>query len=673
MRILGLLESDIQYPSEATLNLYSRDPEFRKMVRNALCSHVDELVTRVKAKRDSLKKSKSLPQKQSKSDISGTSRFLEEEARKIALAERREIQGTLVDWMVRVEINRETAEREERERQRLRARDAELEKKRKQSQKAHQEKIRQLEKLEHDKQQLEKEQREKYLEKELQTQQRLEEEKAKKEKSVGVDERRRIEQAAAAARRLEELYAKRAEEIEKREKEAERREVLWRERAADKQKKLAEIRMRRRAELEEQLRRAREEKEAEIEARRLAAEERMMKADEAHSRAEDIIAARRRQMALKIETKSAQSLVVRQQLEEQKVETARVLVQEDEEKHAEFQKQREVQERDRLRQALVQRLRREKRASTALIAERQREAEKVDAKVKFDLQLKRIEAHSHAIATMRAAAVVKKKRMETGMEDSFRKIAAMQSGSRDNSAFIREVAETYGLDVDKLRERVDQRRRLRSLPKLNDGRPSLHGEAAPKIDSTLEPIRATPPARKEAAREPRQPVKHDQKSLPPESSETAQRFDRAEKSQQPQQQAGGSETVQPLDDDFDDEEGPQPTKEEGKSAQPLEDDFDDEEGSEPKKVEEAESREDDFDAGEAVEAPVGMDDDFGEPGNEEEEAAQGNEEEAEAEHGHEETANKGEEDEAEQSDEDQAEDETAEEAEQGGFDNDFES
>lgn len=54
MRQLGIVECDIVYPSEATLNLYSHDNEIRKIARRDKVNQVDHLISQIKERRNKL-------------------------------------------------------------------------------------------------------------------------------------------------------------------------------------------------------------------------------------------------------------------------------------------------------------------------------------------------------------------------------------------------------------------------------------------------------------------------------------------------------------------------------------------------------------------------------------------------------------------------------------------
>jgi hypothetical protein len=469
MRVLGIVDSDIQYPSDWTLNTYSRDPEFREIARKELCARVDELIAAIKEKRNSLRQANtarrdSPPAAEGRSSPP-TNPFLEEHARKVAVIEKREVQTVLIDLLVKAEARKSIDIRNEVERRRRAA----------------------LERKQQD--------------------------------AFERGEQRRLAQVAAGAQRIAALQAQREKEIEEREKLAKQRDRERIKRFQEEIQKMADTRAEKATRVQEQLAKAHEAQRAEIEARRLEAAEKDRRVEEARRRHEDGVAAKRREFAVKEQQRLANSIEARRKADEEfelaaqeyrrkeaefaarhadltklrhekAAESVRSYdanlnrakqnreefnscaqakskgsVQECDEKITSIEKQKAVHDRERARQALIERIRREQRGSTASRLERQRNAGRQDRNAKLDEHFRRIEQTASETASMREMAIAKRAKLDIELDNVMAQMEALKMREKDDTAFMRQIALEHGIDFNDLLQRIEERKR-RPLPKL---------------------------------------------------------------------------------------------------------------------------------------------------------------------------------------------------------------
>ena len=535
MRLLGILVSDIEYPSEATLKMYSHDPEFRSIARKELCAQVDELIEQIKQKREQLRKQA----KEQKSARTNQTRpaspskeengFLEAEQKRLdrmSDVQRRDMENILLGVMIKSEEAKADELKREREAQIAKEREAAAAKLKKDVLEA---KMRRQQELERHQEEMRKKQEEERIRMEEDAKRRekiVEEERMKKKRNAEEEEKKRLEKIENAARNLAQIQEERRKEYEKKDQEAQKREIARQKKLEEEQKRMAEIREQRKAYMEDLIRRTRLAQLEQIEKRRKEAEEKDKKSENILKRHEESLVAKRKEIAEREEKKAKVAVEVRQKIAEEWRESAkavqekeiraairvqeverkkkekceesrrsfdetllkkqdekrkqqeiqneknRELTKQQDERLVEIQKQRDLQERQRAKQAMIDRLARERKKSAAFRAERQREAEKLEVKVRYDAHIRRIEENAQTREHARAIAAMHQKKLGLQREEMVKQLDAFRMKKGDDELFVRQVAANFGINFEDLKRKLEERK-MRKSPSLLPSLPEL--------------------------------------------------------------------------------------------------------------------------------------------------------------------------------------------------------
>ena len=541
MRRLGIIVSDIQYPSEATLNLYSHDPEFRSMARKELCAQVDELVEQVKEKREELRRQAEEERNERKEKKRTRSpkeanEFLAAEQRRIdrmAEEQRRDMENMLIGALLHGEENKAEEERQKKQAQLAKEREAAADKRRKDEMEAKLRRQQELERYEEERRKKEDQERIRMEEDMKRRQKRVEEERSKKKKNAAEEEKKRLDKIENAARKIALMQEEKKKEYERKDQEAQKREVARQKKLKEEQKRLASIREQRQAYMEDLLQRTRLAQLEQIEKRRKEAEEKDKRSEVVLKRCEESLASKLKDMAEREQKKAKIAVEVRQkkaeewqenaksiqdrekravvriqEMEKQKKEQydesrrsydegvarrqdemkkqlelqhekSRELVKQQDERLVEIQKQRDLQERKRAKQAMMDRLIREKRKSAAFRAERQREAEKQDVKVKYDAHIRRIEENAQSREQARAIVAIQKKKLGLQREELIRQMEAFRMKKGDDELYVKQIAANFGINFDDLKKKIEERKAGKSPSTLPALQPDCNASQQP--------------------------------------------------------------------------------------------------------------------------------------------------------------------------------------------------
>jgi hypothetical protein len=520
MHLLGIIDSDLMYPSESTLNTYSKDPELREIARRECQRTVDDLISRIRRKRKELIRAESEETEDTSTpmEVPSSAGFLEQEQKridKIIIRQKRDVESLLLGILTRSEEEKEELERQKREQELERQRELAIQEKHRIEMESRIAREADLRRQEEERRKKAEEDRRRELERERLRQERLEKEMERRKQEALEEDRKRLEKAEAARRHLEEIEEKKREDSAMKQAELERREARRLKHLAEETERLREIREQRQAYLQEQLEKAKTQQLELLERKREAAALRDQKADEQLKKFAKERETKQKEFAEREAAKVERSQECKKSIEEQFREKARQLqlrelaatvkfrqieeaklkkLKEAREayennsssmqvkfmkiKEAEAERNSQIQEafqkreaemirmsqrreKERAKTAVVQRIERERKTAAAARAERQRSAEKEVVNEKFARKLKRI-ADAQAlrehmrIETDRAKLQLEQKKLSLNS-----RLSAIRSKGMDEN-LMRQLASEFDLDLGELKERVRERRAKRA-------------------------------------------------------------------------------------------------------------------------------------------------------------------------------------------------------------------
>ena len=527
-RLTGVSPKDVCYPDFGVLNQYSTDPEFREIARRKKIEQADELIELVRAKRQELiDNANNVPAYSSARSPEGNTDYVNSEKRQLEISrnrQRREVEQMLANIIMEKEREMKAKLRESKELERQENLKRELDQKHKEERERRAKRQRELEEQEKEMKRRERELRKEEQERELQLRLKQEEEARIRALKAEKEERERKEKAERMQKRIEEQNERRRIENEEKERQNLIMEELRLERVKAEQMEMAEYRKKRQEYLEIQLARAKINQEKRIEELKRKAEERdriveerkqmsdlekkekveqfrlkeaekMNKFRESKKRVDEEYKERCR----KLQEKEEIVELKRKELEDQKArqkkeqmiqernliisrqqdreikrqkeqEQLEIKLKAAEEREMLYQQQKAYQEREKEREALYQRLEREKKVSAALRFEKAKEALREEVKMRYESKLDRINMAQAIKAELRnqrqkAMKIIQNQKNE--LNEKLHAASNMNDAQREHQ--IMRLAQEFNIDIEALRQRVLNRSSLAysSLPPLS--------------------------------------------------------------------------------------------------------------------------------------------------------------------------------------------------------------
>jgi hypothetical protein len=533
MRRLGITAQELEYPSEVILNEYSRNPRARQVARRLMVQQADALILEVRRMREALILQRETEAAAQESEDQDSHVFVTELGiiEQMQARERRNVESLVIGILKQQQMEQAAVLRQEQDAKRQLRCDREQRQRRQANEEAQRCMAEKRERKERERAAQEEQQRQAAAEREAEKQQRIEEEKQQKGQAQEDEEKRRRILIAAVRQRIQERDEAKRQETLERMAHMEEREARYQQRLNERQREAEAERQRKQQKMEERQRRLRqaddrraEEKirdaekrqehveqklcqlEQERERDKLEAREqdreraekkeqlRRQREQDALARADEIQQKEEHAMQRYLEHEHAKqerianamrSYVENQQKVQEK--QAQMKREEDEknnerlralqERDEKLRKQQEDAEEARALAAVDVRVKQRQKAQAAARAERKREADKELLKQKFDEKLRRIEAIQRDQNQMRAMTMKKRQELKQEHAVLVSQIEAIQmmDSTRAPSA-MKELAARFGIDIDELKAKVDERHQ--PLPPLHSIQPPPAAQSA---------------------------------------------------------------------------------------------------------------------------------------------------------------------------------------------------